>query len=754
MRAELLAPAGDIEAGYAAIYYGADAVYLGLKNFSARATAVNFSPEELDNFVGYAHNMKSKVYVTVNTLVQENELSSLLQTLDVCSNCHVDGVILQDLGVARVIKEKYPELELHASTQMAVHNKEGAMALQKLGFKRVVLARELSLNEIKEIAAIPELETEAFIHGALCYSYSGMCMFSSLENGRSANRGKCLYPCRALFFGESGEKHYFSMKDMALEEQVLKLPVNSLKIEGRKKSALYVAAVTDYYRRILDGKGADEKRAANIKQIFSRPWCKFMLNGKDKQVVDRDFVGHRGLEIGKVGRVVNNKLYFCSKYKICRHDGLQIDIEGREKPLGFSAQKIQVDGKNVFETVPNKEAMVVVPFEAELLKKGQKIYLASSSEVKGSYDYKRPKQGEFAARQNVEVKVEVFADKVVAGAEKYESVIAGKFEPAKDAAKTEDAIRKAFDKTGDTKLELKKLDVVNEQGLFVPASILNELRRDLYAKIEIVKKKGELPDVFATREKQEPKLIVRTDDVSNIADINFDDVAEIEFLLDTDSNIPDLQKLPKTKIRLVLPQVARNMNFWRKKVDSLLSAGYKKWTIGNWWGLEVLPSKGVDIAFDNGIYMMNSQAISAAKEMNISRICLSVEDCLKNMQKLAQISSLKVVMPVYQDVPLFWSAVCVRDNDCAKCKKDIKWMKFAKDGKNYWVRSKNCQTLVIADTPICFAKEAESVEADFYRADFCYKKYAPKDVAAIWQKIKNFEDVAKCSKANLGSAAL
>ncbi len=754
MKTELLAPAGDIEAGYAAIYYGADAVYLGLKNFSARATAVNFSPEELDNFVGYAHNMKSKVYVTVNTLVQENELSNLLQTLDVCSNCHVDGVILQDLGVARVIKEKYPELELHASTQMAVHNKEGAMALQKLGFKRVVLARELSLNEIKEIAAIPELETEAFIHGALCYSYSGMCMFSSLENGRSANRGKCLYPCRALFFGESGEKHYFSMKDMALEEQVLKLPVNSLKIEGRKKSALYVAAVTDYYRRILDGKGADEKRAANIKQIFSRPWCKFMLNGKDKQVVDRDFVGHRGLEIGKVGRVVNNKLYFCSKYKICRHDGLQIDIEGREKPLGFSAQKIQVDGKNVFETVPNKEAMVVVPFEAELLQKGQKIYLASSSEVKGSYDYKCPKQGEFAARQNVEVKVEVFADKVVAGAEKYESVIAGKFEPAKDAAKTEEAIRKAFDKTGDTKLELKKLDVVNEQGLFVPASILNELRRDLYAKIEIVKKKGELPDVFATREKQEPKLIVRTDDVSNIVDINFDDVAEIEFLLDTDSNIPDLQKLPKTKIRLVLPQVARNMSFWRKKVDSLLSAGYKKWTIGNWWGLEVLPSKGVDIAFDNGIYMMNSQAISAAKEMNISRICLSVEDCLKNMQKLAQISSLKVVMPVYQDVPLFWSAVCVRDNDCAKCKKDIKWMKFAKDGKNYWVRSKNCQTLVIADTPICFAKEAESVEADFYRADFCYKKYEAKDAAAIWQKIKNFEDVAKCSKANLGSAAL
>lgn len=754
MKTELLAPAGDIEAGYAAIFYGADAVYLGLKNFSARATAVNFSPEELDNFVGYAHSLSRKVYVTVNTLVQESELQNLLSTLDVCSNCHVDGIILQDLGVARIIKEKYPELELHASTQMAVHNKEGAIALQKLGFKRVVLARELSLSEIKEIAAIPQLETEAFIHGALCYSYSGMCLFSSLESGRSANRGKCLYPCRAIFKGESGEKHYFSMKDMALQEQVLKLPVNSLKIEGRKKSALYVAAVTDYYRRILDGKEADEKRADNIKQIFSRPWCKFMLNGKNKNVVDRDFVGHRGLEIGQISRVVGNKMYFRSKYKICRHDGLQIDIVGREKPLGFSAQKLQVDGKNVYETLVDKEAMVVVPFEAELLKKGQKIYLASSSEVKGSYSYKSPKQGEFVARQNVDVKVEVSADKVVASSKKYVSEIQGKFEPAKDVLKTDKAIKTAFAKTGDTKLSLGELSVENKAGLFVPVSLLNELRRDLYAKIEIVQKKGDLPDVFEPRKTMEPRWIVRTDNLENIAAINLEEIAEIEFLLDMDTNISDLQKLPKSKIRLVLPQVARNVRFWREKVENLLSSGYKKWTIGNWWGLEVLPEKGVDIAFDCGLYMMNSQAVSMAKEMHVSKICLSVEDCFANMQKLVQISPLPVVMPVYQDVPLFWSAVCVRDNDCANCKKDVKWMKFAKDGKTYWARSKNCQTMVMADTPICFAKEAKGVSADFYRADFCYKQYAAKDVAAIWQKIKNFEDIAKCSKGNLNSSSL
>lgn len=316
MKKELLAPAGDTEAGYAALYYGADAVYLGLKHFSARATAANFGADDLNEFVGYAHSLGRKVYVAVNTLLQEDELPELLKALDLCAKYKVDALIVQDLGVARIVREAYPELELHASTQMAVHNREGALALQKIGFSRVVLARELTLNEIREIAAIPGLETEAFIHGALCYSYSGLCMFSSLETGKSANRGKCLYPCRAAFGGCDGEKHYFSMKDMALQGEVLKMPVTSLKIEGRKKTALYVAAAVDYYRRILDGRGDDAERAENIRQIFSRPWTKFHFNGRNKDVIDRDFVGHRGLKIGRTGSLRNNSLQFRTTHKI------------------------------------------------------------------------------------------------------------------------------------------------------------------------------------------------------------------------------------------------------------------------------------------------------------------------------------------------------------------------------------------------------------------------------------------------------
>ncbi len=203
---ELLSPAGDIESGYGAFAYGADAVYLGLKKFSARATALNFTKEQLIDFTGYAHSLGKKVYVTLNTLLQSKELEEVYESLNACLEAKVDALIIQDLGLAVLVKRDFPELALHASTQMAVHNLAGAVSLKKAGFSRVVLARELSLSEIREISENAGVETEVFIHGALCYSYSGLCLFSSMMTGKSANRGKCTYPCRLFFEQEKGKR--------------------------------------------------------------------------------------------------------------------------------------------------------------------------------------------------------------------------------------------------------------------------------------------------------------------------------------------------------------------------------------------------------------------------------------------------------------------------------------------------------------------------------------------------------------------
>ncbi len=751
MDKELLAPAGDIEAGYAAIHYGADAVYLGLQKFSARATATNFGEQALNEFVAYAHAKGRKVFVALNTLLQEKELPDLLKALNTCVNCQVDALIVQDLGVARVVREQYPELELHASTQMAVHNKEGALALQKAGFSRVVLARELTLAEIKEIASIPELETEAFIHGALCYSYSGLCLFSSMESGRSANRGKCLYPCRSCFKGEDGEKHYFSMKDMALEAEVLQMPVTSLKIEGRKKSALYVAAVTDYYRQILDGKGADATRAEHIKQIFSRPWCKFHIKGKDKAVVDRNFVGHRGLEIGKINKIQGRIITFKTNHLISKHDGIQIDVSGQDKPFGFSLKNLRVGGKSVFEAKAGSVVEVSLPPQTPQLQKDWTVYLASSSQVKGAYDYSHPKSGEYKRRFPLSVSVRVAPDKICAEANGKKACVEGRFEVAVDYSKVEPAIEKSFSKTGDTVWKLQKIDIVNPDKLFVPVSMLNDLRRQLFDMLHAEEKFGDLPIVSTCVHSKEPRWIVKVDNAAILANIDLQSVDEIIFALSLDSDLKALRKLPKNKLRLALPAVCRKnkMAAFVSLVQELVAQGYRKWEIANYWGLDVLPDAGIDLSFDSSIYTMNTQAVAMAKDLGASRITIPLEDGLQNMHYLAQNSSLPTVMVLYQDVPLFTSAVCLRSNDCQNCPRGEKWLTLKKGQTTYQALSKDCHIMLFSEMPLCLAAEAQDVRPDYYRVDFCYKPYLAQQAADIFEKVRSFEDVANSIKANV-----
>src|SRR6516225_3782495 len=194
---ELLAPAGGLEAAFAAFHFGADAIYLGLKKFSARAEAENFTLDELDEVTAYAHTLqpRRRVFVTINTLIRQDELLELVEALAHLADIGVDAVILQDLGVYHLARRFFPDLELHASTQLAVHNRAGAEVLGQMGFSRVVLARELTFEEVRDITAASSIETEVFIHGALCYSYSGLCLFSSQSLGRSGNRCKCACSC-------------------------------------------------------------------------------------------------------------------------------------------------------------------------------------------------------------------------------------------------------------------------------------------------------------------------------------------------------------------------------------------------------------------------------------------------------------------------------------------------------------------------------------------------------------------------------
>ncbi len=461
--AELLAPAGQPGSAYAAFHYGADAVYLGLSQFSARASAVNFTPEELATLVGHARSLtpRRKIYLTLNTLVKDGELADAMRTLGLAVEAGVDAVIVQDLGIAALVRKNFRALanfHLHASTQLAVHSPEGVRQAAGLGFDRVTLARELTFREIVRIVETAQkcgVESETFIHGTLCYSYSGLCLFSGLIHGQSGNRGRCVYSCReaAELVDDQGQikgnanLHPFSLKDLALKEKALDLAsagVDSLKIEGRKKSPLYVAATVDYYRRLLDGRlGAGEKiRAENrLKTIFARPWTDlFFGGGFNPGAVDTEVVGHRGAPLGSILRLVDTPagpgIVFQAGLDLERHDGLQIDLPGQERPYGFGVDRLfrpvlrtapafgrkgrdragessagSASGRweAVYEIKAGEEAAVTLPADAPRLQPGMALYLSSSQEVKRSFPYPTPKAATPGREVCLRVKIRVAA---------------------------------------------------------------------------------------------------------------------------------------------------------------------------------------------------------------------------------------------------------------------------------------------------------------------------------------------------------
>ncbi|MDD5677784.1 MAG: U32 family peptidase [Kiritimatiellae bacterium] len=516
---ELLAPAGGLEAGYAAIHYGADAVYLGLPRFSARAEAANLAFEDVAAITGYAHSRKvrRRVYVTVNTLIQASELDELAEALAAVAALGVDAIIVQDLGVYRILRRHFPELRLHASTQMTIHNRAGVEFARELGFARVTLARELTLEELADITGVPGIETEVFIHGALCFGYSGLCLYSSHMLGRSGNRGRCAYLCRDQYRRGDERGFVFSMKDLALTEfvpQLRRAGVTALKIEGRMKSPLYVAATVNYYRQLLDGALTAEKAkalAADIQTVFSRPWTNlFLPNRWNRNVIDPEYVGHRGYPVGRVEKIVRLasgevRLRFHPSQALEVHDGLQMDVPGLPRPYGFAVERLRVlDGAAgaqtglVFEAPAGALVEVALPGDHPEIPESAVVYCSSSQEIKRRYRFEKPKPGLFLTRSPVNFEVHIAPDEIRASAclvgmagllRSPDAIsatmeISGQFHAAHNADQMRVAVEQAFGKLGATRFAAAQVTVHNPQACFVPISFLNQMRRQITDQLE------------------------------------------------------------------------------------------------------------------------------------------------------------------------------------------------------------------------------------------------------------------------------
>lgn len=495
---ELLAPAGSWEALEAAVNAGADAVYMGGKAFGARAYASNFDKEEMAKAVYFAHMHRVRIYITVNTLVDDSELEELAEYLMFLNNVGVDGIIVQDLGVIRLARKIVPELPLHASTQMTITNSSGVDFAVAAGMERSVLARELSIKEI-EAACDRGTEIETFIHGALCVCYSGQCLMSSLIGGRSGNRGRCAQPCRLpyrllnnkgedMLEGKDAGQYLLSPKDMNTLEimpQLIDAGVVSYKIEGRMKRPEYVAIVVDAYRRAMDSYIAGDYSVpaedfANIEQIFNRDFTTaYMVNRPGREMMSDRRPNNRGVLVGRVLKLdkQRNKAVIKLDKELHLGDGLEfwVTVGGR---IGTTVTEMLSKGESVSSAAPGEQVTIDVPKGVRL---NDRVFRTLDSRLMSyAQQFFGPEAKKRIAVDAV-VTAHVGQPMTVTLTDEEGNVGYGEtdfiVEEARKRALDYAVVHKQLDRMGTTEYFLNSLNVELDDNVMVPMSEMNEARR-------------------------------------------------------------------------------------------------------------------------------------------------------------------------------------------------------------------------------------------------------------------------------------
>lgn len=475
MKPELLSPAGSMEALRAALKAGADAVYLGASFFGARVSA-GFDDEALREAVHLAHLHGRRIYVTVNTLLKQQEMRDVRQLLARLCELRVDAVIVQDLGLVRLIKREFPALCVHASTQMSVHNASGAQVLMDLGISRVVLARECSMADIRQVANTG-IETEVFVHGAMCVSFSGQCLLSSQIGGRSGNRGRCAQPCRLQYSYKQQSGALLSMKDMNTLQhvpQLLSAGARSFKIEGRLKRAEYVYLVTSIYRKALDHALRGEPHPAleqdqeALAQVFSRNFTSgHALYQEDSNLLGIQRVSHQGILLGRITKVLPRGSFTLAHASmdstLNNGDGLQ--VRGQEEQDLIYSGLVVLKGQTAVLRL--RKAPQV----------GDALYrLQDEAQLQGARDAyqtlpKLPFDASLTLNPGEAAVLEVRHQEVVAACQ---GEVA---QPAQSQPLNADSTRRLIAKAGQTPFVLQNYRFVSQDAAFLPASAINALRR-------------------------------------------------------------------------------------------------------------------------------------------------------------------------------------------------------------------------------------------------------------------------------------
>lgn len=766
---ELLAPVGSFEALKAAVQNGANAVYLGGKDFGARASANNFDRDELKEAVKYAHIRGVQVFVTTNTLRKENEIEDFLEYAKFLYDIDVDAIILQDIGMARLIKRELPDFELHASTQMVAHSLEDVKYLESVGFDRVVLAREVTVEEIKYICDNCKADIEVFVHGALCVCYSGQCLMSSMIGNRSGNRGRCAQPCRQryelidVYTGEvvnSNGDYLLSPRDLnAIEEidKVIDAGVHSLKIEGRMKRPEYVATVIDGYRKTIDEYLATNKLNVSdetindLYTIFNRKFTKGLLLGDvGKDMMNSQLPNNQGLYVGTV--VDYNKKAKRLKIKLAntlkKGDGInlgggtigRIIKNGNIETIGYKGETIELD----FVGEARKGQIVFKTSDSELMDRVQATFTQDKEFVKNIIDAKITiKLGQkpiltLKDRHSNEATIE--GDKIV--------------EEAMKVALSKEKVETQLRKLGNTPYELDLLEIELDDNVSLPISLLNQMRRDC---IELLDKERvsiknrkyknktvKYKPVLYNRNKQQ-EISVK---VKNLEQLESALECGVDRIYYEDTNTIDkamsLAMKYNKKVIYSAPRIIRNKEY--NHLAKANNAGVESVQVGNYGSIDYFKDKKLNI--DYYLNAFNSETINYYKEIGADTLCISQELNINEIKETIKYTDINIESVVYGYTPLMITEYCPmgvivrdckKDKRVAKCKESIYALRNSKGDEFRVSQDIFCRSTIYNSNVTCMLDnlyELHEIGINVLRLDFTLEdKETVKEVIEAYQEV-------------------
>ena len=691
---EILSPAGSLEAFFAAMEKGADAVYAGLTEFSARAKAKNFSLAQMERMTAYAHSLGRKVYVTLNTLVKERELPRVVDVLSALSGMGTDGVILQDMGIFRLIRDHFPDLPAHASTQMTIHNSLGVKELETLGFSRVVLARELHMEEIRSISRATSMELECFIHGALCFSFSGQCYFSSFLGGHSGNRGRCAQPCRRLYRYRGKDGYYFSTNDFSsidLLQELTDAGVTSFKIEGRMKSAEYVACVVGAYRMVLDaptGKRDEACAAAKdlLKLSFGRvPTKGFLASHQPTDIATPSLRGATGRFLGEIKSISGNRITFETRDRL--HVGDRVRVQPKSDMAGraFTVKDLSVGKTKVKAARERTEVTTTAPFSSVV---GDAVFKVSSetaftmSENACIRRLDTVKGNKVRCDLCLDLTGETLRITGRSGGLDYsEEFQLGALEPAR-TTDMEGVLRGQFGKCGDTSFTLGSLEAPAFPSVLIPSARLKEIRRAFYQSLEEKVLSGRKERLRRAKDAALSSLVGRRQAPTERRDelaVRVESVRDFHLLhqegVDTlilPVSKANMHQLPgfAGKLRGRLDRVVWHLPFiifeadlpvYREAIDLLTRQGFSRFEASNLSHFPLLDGRDAHISTDYRLFSLNSQALLFWQEQGASAAVLYIEDDAENLSDLlAADLSINRHITLFAPVPVITSKIVIK----------------------------------------------------------------------------------------------